>query len=767
MEKNEESEAPTPTAKNTSKNGWDRTAKPLRATEVSFSSPATVEEPGEDEVSNPQSATSIMREGAGDEVKEEPVVVIDMGDEADETTESIPTKSPNTARRRNRRQQQGSKNQREWKLGKRGRRVRVACVEDMKQEEKADFPPLPDNQYKTTLRRRAIRKESTEEEKAEHTTADEYGDTSLGMKLIVVGGRVIVQSLNGLSDGRASPAQLTGVIQRGDVLLSIGNKSLVQLPIDKLMAGLKPLSSPDANGKYREALEVRFQSGTGLIALKNHEDAEDRRKRALAGRHEGIDAASEMFSLFPMADQLSGAPLFDDHHQNYVPGPPDEKSQDGIEEGDASQVEVSREAMSDQDESPDSVISTVLAAETKIDRERYTSEFFEWSESGSQFLKRAVGIIESTIVDDKLAGLTQTERLELGRNVMKLAKKMALSMEDIDKGKDLRSFKVWSSNFSLRSTASTRRRFILDTVSLRSHRPLEPEPEFDESVGSEDGSASLNDVDGDALLLGLAAHDEIWQRQVIDFLKESIVEMEKSAEDNEKEEEKAESADMDSALTKELGTFLFGENMTKIIAKKKRSYAIPPEEITTVLFDLTTNLATSAPDEITVFGQSSVNQSFHSNHASMGKSTSALKTNMALANQYLLDRALPVWLESFRPFGWEQRRVLWPRMARVSGTGSTIPSDEDSLTLDGSIGSSSLVGIQGRSKDIREVIEDQELDIETRSETYVMLLLSLGLPHFLTTHAKSTSLLQVLSGDILFHPEYSCSILGSGGEWKG
>jgi hypothetical protein len=713
MESNEKSRALTPTSNNTSKNAWEGAAKSETATEVSFILPGTIQESDEDldEVSNPQSATSILREEADEEEKEEPVVVIDIGDESDEKTENIPMKPQSTLRRI-----QPMKNQREWKTRKRGRRVRVACVEELKGEQKTNFPPLPDNQYKTMLRRRAIRKST--DEKEDNSDPDEYGDISLGMKLTVVGGRVIVQSLNGLADGRASPAQLTGVIQRGDVLLSIGNKSLVQLPIDKLMTGLKPLSSPDSDGKYKRVLELRFQSRAGLSALKSHEEAEDRRKRALAGRQEGIDTANEMFSIFPMVDQLSGVPLFDDHHQLYTPDAQEEKeSQDEPEQAEPFQDQGSKEALSDQGKTPDSIISSVLATEMKKDRERFTSEFFEWSDTVSQYLKRAVQIIESTIGDEKLAGLTQTERLELGKDVMKLAKTLSLSMEDIDKGKDLRSFKVWSSNFSLRSSASIRRRYVMDTVSLRSHRHHEVEPELDESVGSEDGSGSLDGVDGDALLLGLAAHDDIWQKQVIDFLKESIAAMEKAADDGEKPEE-IEKADIDSALTKELGTFLFGENMTKIIAKKKRSYAIPPEEITTVLFDLTTNLATSAPDEITVFGPSSQNQSFQSNYGTMGKSKSALKTNMALANQYLLDRALPVWLESFRPFAWDQRRVLWPQIPRTSTSGGTVPSDADSLTLDGSLGSSpSLRSTQGRSKDIREIIEDQELDIETRSET--------------------------------------------------
>ena len=92
------------------------------------------------------------------------------------------------------------------------------------------------------------------------------------MKLIVAGGRVIVQTLNALSDGRASPAQLTGVIQRGDVLLAVGDVSLDKLPIDQLMMGLKPLSAPETpDGRYRRVLRLRLEAGVGHELLQSHE----------------------------------------------------------------------------------------------------------------------------------------------------------------------------------------------------------------------------------------------------------------------------------------------------------------------------------------------------------------------------------------------------------------------------------------------------------------------------------------------------------------
>jgi hypothetical protein len=703
--------------------GWDRAAKSEAMTKVSVTSQTETADDEIDEISNPQSA---MRENFEEKENSESVGVIE-----DVSTNELKIKP--ASRRRHRNSSLNARNNPTvWKMRKRGRRARVASVQEFTSP---SFPPLPKKQFTTSLRRRAIRKaEDNETGSDPNYNSEDCGDISLGMKLIVVGGRVIVQSLNGLTDGRASPAQLTGMIERGDVLLAIGQVSLVLLPIDKLMDGLKPLSSPDANGNYMRSLELRFESGIGLGPLKSHEEAEVLKSKAFAGRQD--DAANEMFSLFPMVDQLSGAPLFDEfqyQQQYYNITETTEKTEEEKSSGEQDE----EDSVSDEIRSPDDIISAVLALETKLDRKRFTSEFYDWSDQVSELLKKVVEIAESSITNEAVVGLTQSERVDLGKNVMKIAKALSLSMEDMDKGKDMRSFKVWSSNFSLKSGASARRRFVLDTASLRSHRhqkpEIEEESEADESVGSDaDNLESMGDVDGDAFLLKLAAHDEIWQSQVVDFLKESIKEKDKKLddEDEEKEDNSKEdieeqnntAPDINSALSKELGTFLFGENMAKIITKKKRSYALPPEEITTVLFDLTTNIATSTPDEITIFGQGSINQSLRSGYGTSlgGKAKSTHKTNTLLANQFVLYQALPFWLESFRPFPWEQRRVLWPRLTNLSSSmsgGATIVSDADSLTVESAGSSPSVLGTKSRIKDIREIIEDQELDIETRSET--------------------------------------------------
>jgi hypothetical protein len=89
-----------------------------------------------------------------------------------------------------------------------------------------------------------------------------------------------------------------------------------------------------------------------------------------------------------------------------------------------------------------------------------------------------------------------------------------------------------------------------------------------------------------------------------------------------------------------------------------------------------------------------------------------------LATQFLLHEALPVWTKTFRPLPWEHRRVLWPLEKSSSGesTAASTMSD-DNLTLDSWGTNANSPGRHRKRKNLREMIEDQELDAETRSET--------------------------------------------------
>jgi hypothetical protein len=703
-------------------------------------------------VENPQDAT-LNKELSNDENDN------DHQEESFIATGSIQIEPSLASREQASRQNQQSQTTGSKRKRRRGRTIQITSFQDtlfsppQQQQQSHEgqpppLPPLPQNQYTVTLTRRAVKKReendititpsrsaikretssggstlssshsatSSQDEKDD----EEYGDISLGMKLIVVGGRLIVQGLNALSDGRASPAQLTGNIQRGDILLSIDSLSLVNLPIDQLLNALKPLSSPDNNGLYKRVLHLRFEAGTGAEMLKSHEAAEAWKNDPKNHKDEAFDAANDMFSLFPMVDQLSGAPLFESHDPEPEQTPVIEQPQEAL--SDTSSVIEKRQEIVITDE----LISQALSMYRSQDRERFSSKFFLWNDDLSEWLRKSANNIVVTSSSGAGTGLTQKERVELGKRVIDVFKELSYLLERLDKGKDRRSFKSWTSSLSLRSRASTRRRYVLDTTSLPVKRQRSSSADMStvESIDERDGSEgtnsdveSLDGVTSDELLLGLAAHDDIWRKQVIDALHEEIRKMDTTEVEEERKEDEQKEEDIGSAISKELGSFLFGHSISKIVSEKKRPLALPPGEITAVLFDLTTYIATSTPDEISIHGRGATGSTLQS-FGSSKKRKESFSDDVILATRFLLEQILPIWLESFRPLQIEQRRLLWPR-ARAPMFGSpgasTIMSD-DSLTV-GSLGSVMTPGGAPGRKNLQERIEEQELDQETRAET--------------------------------------------------
>jgi hypothetical protein len=624
---------------------------------------------------------------------------------------------------------------------------------------------LPRNQYECVLCRRAIRKEEDNNDNNNFATdqlhvtnhppndpiegqhlhdMEVYGDTSLGMKLSVVRGKVIVQTLNALADGRASPAQLTGKVQRGDVLLAINGVSLVSLPIDQLMQGLGPLSTPHpVTGEFERNLRLRFAAAEGLTILQQHEKVNH-----VGGDTNGspIDPASDVFSLFPMVDQLSGTPLFDDEPLML---PTLKKQRDRIPLRDNATEQANALSVIDRSSTEATIatpkkllplvetISRQLADYRTQDRDTFCSEFFEWNADAPKLLRESkpeeptevftVVHDESDSEDESTPEKTKTvtERLALGRRARRGARALSYSAEQIDRGDDVRSFRSWNTTLSLYSRASTRRRYVLDPDSalpVHFDTVQEEEEEDGDSTGKASGTSDDEEpMDSDELLLRLAAHDDIWRKQVVEFLEKTIHDPSenehKDASSLAKEEVvNGDTPGIDDVLSRELGNFLFGDNMTKVLAKNKKPQALPPEEITAVLFDLTTKVSSTVPDEITAAGSYLSFRSRLVPFTGMKRPTPG--SDAMLATRFLLDDALPVWLKSYRPLPWDQRRVLWPLDMQMSTAESSMAASvmSDDLTLD-SMSTSQYSPRQHKQKNLREQIEDQELNIESRAET--------------------------------------------------
>lgn len=636
---------------------------------------------------------------------------------------SAPTKNYNTPQR-----QAG-------KIGRRHRKGRLLMRPAIVKETKDKSTNLPRDHYETVLHRRAVRKppsdvHSESSDPQFNENGDEiFGDTSLGMKLNVMGGKVIVQSLNPLSDGRASPAQLSGVIQRGDVLLQINGVSLVNLPIDRLMKGLSPLSTPDErNGAYQRTLFLRLASGEGLNLLRQ---AKGNRNDESGLKMEGkpgpvtppLDPAADMFSLFPMVDN-SGLRVENDD--------PIQETSDAIEKDggkdedkeDESETPASSASLAKTPGSLDEIIGEKLAEERSIERKKAISEFFS-REGGIFFSLQYLepGFMDAashTTDNDPFAGLTPAEMIDIGTKALKGAKALSAIIERVDKGSDRRSFQSLSATLSLYSRASTRRRYVLDGRAMPvnfdkvQEAALTEEEDGDDEKEEEENNSERNSdegeqLDGDELLLRLAATDEIWRKQVLDFLDHVIEQALEEASDESTQH------DGNVDLSNELGSFLFGTDMTKVLNRKRKSHVLPPPEITSLLFDLTTKISSTVPDRIKAEGDPITVRS--SLVPFIGMKRPAADSNVMLANHFLLNQVLPLWLKSFRPLALDQRRIMWPpeSPSLESTTGSTLSGD-DSITI-GSITTRNTGAGSRTKKNLREQIEDNELDPESRAET--------------------------------------------------
>ena len=629
------------------------------------------------------------------------------------------------------------------KTRRRRRQGRLIMRQANVNETKDETTNLPREQYETILYRRAIRKPPSEKsalsgepppQQNDQEGEEIYGDTSIGMKLNVMGGKVIVQSLIPLADGRASPAQISGMIQQGDVLLQINDISLVNLPLDQLMKGLAPLSKPDEHtGAYQRSLKLRFASGRGLELLRQAKgDRMDQSASSIGPSASAaaapVDPAAEMFSLFPMADQMGGIPM----PGNIIPLPTTEQIQETRDDDDkkdsldTAENEVNESlpppvALTKAPTSLDEFIGERLAEERVAERKKVVSEFFSRGSGISLTLQYVEPGEEEQMTktpdDDSFAGLSPAEMIDIGTKALKGAKALSAIMERVDKGSDRRSFQSLSATLSLYSRASTRRRYVLDGRAMPVNFDKVQEAAFTEEEEGEEGDeddseASLDEdeqLDGDELLLQLAATDEIWKKQVIDFLEQVI---EQAIEDTSDE---STQLGANAELSNELGSFLFGTNMTAVLKRQRKSHALPPPEITSLLFDLTTKISSTVPDRIKAEGDPITVRS--SLVPFIGMKRPAADSNIMLANYFLLNQVLPLWLKSFRPLPLDQRRILWPpERTQIDSTAGSTLSGDDSLTVDSMTTKNTGVGTRGR-KNLREQIEDNELDPESRKET--------------------------------------------------
>jgi hypothetical protein len=462
---------------------------------------------------------------------------------------------------------------------------------------------------------------------------------------------------------------------------------------------------------FRRSLRLRFSIGEGLPLLKRHD-----RQQKVSSRVPGSmpmisstdeDNAGEMFfsQLFKgdtLVDNLSGLPLFTEEiHESPTLEPTPTKLEPPMSPLPPQFIDTSVLP------SLNETISVQIALQRKWNQLRYTSLFYSLDDRFSELLRTSASLLEiscqSKSGTDKGDALTHSELVEQGKRAMIGAVMLCKFMEDTDKAKEKLPSRAIGSNGSLysrRSRASTRRRPFAEPVQE------ENSSNEDESLDSGNGSS----VD-ERLLVELAAHDHVWRQQVLEALRTTLSDDDISPKGSPRINATPKKDDGNL-----IGNLFFGEQVSKILTSKKRSTALPPEDLTDLLFDITTQITAVMPEAIDLTDAFKDDSSLTS--SIRGEPYQKSRHDIGMARLFLTQEALPAWLKSFRPLPWFHRRMLWPASPGMSPTSESFSALDDDLSV--SVTSENTGWRDqnsGRHKDLKEQIEDLELDSETRAET--------------------------------------------------
>jgi len=613
-----------------------------------------------------------------------------------------------------------------------------------------------------------------------------YGDTTLGMKLTILSGKVIVQNLISLQDGRASPAQLSGMISRGDVILGINGQSLVLFNsnITLLAERLSPLSSPaNSDGSFNRCVTVRFEIGTGFKLLQKDEDSKQPPSKTTTTsmattavtpkKNIRMDGAGELFNLsnFALVDQWSGQPFFQDEDFEYGQHVEDVEEQTDVQDvtdhnnhdGNTAAHQRTRDknghgmmkhsALTTSAMMPKSPLRSSIRSSNKttllldnrlnnigyicgverfIEVMKISSGYFLLNDQCSPLLRpdETLGNINDFLSnDDELNN--KSKEMELRMQALIGAK---LLMDEIEFGvkkrkklnpleivrNECRSFSS-KSRFSQRSRFSRRKKHhFMQSSNVSSSSSSSSDSSDDEDGSSSVGSLASDDLGdnfaaGDEMLLKLAVWNKPWKKQMVEDLEEASIHKGKGGKQHAKPNQKLnKSPKKEDNLERQLKNLFFGEGMTDIMSQKKTT-ALPPDEITEVLYDLAISVTSTVPLNVDFVGHMSSSSVFNSselNESSVRPNMSRTQSEIIEATRFLLDDIIPSWLNTFRPIKLKQRRVLWP----LNKDGSSVGTPDDLSA------SSSATGWSGSSPDRKkEKLEDRiaslELDPDTRAET--------------------------------------------------
>ncbi|KAL3826746.1 hypothetical protein ACHAXA_009355 [Cyclostephanos tholiformis] len=555
------------------------------------------------------------------------------------------------------------------------------------------------------------------------------GDTSLGLKLTILQGKVIIQHISALDDGSASPAQVCGLLSPGDVMIAVNGKSLVHgtihnpVTMDKIISALKPLSQPinEQTKEYSREVRLRFALGDGISLLREQDERERKKlERMQLRKRLGLDGDNMMVSdpvadLFGVGalmavDQHSGMPMFGillDRSNEENRKEENKSSDDVTDENDS----MTKNNHAKRDIQPVPLLAKTrrtllgqIAYQVQLDihftRTQNASEFFTLDRTTSSLLRppsplpvKMIDLYGQNPID------AHKRRLEVGTQAMSNAKSLFSSIELQD-----HEFEVFEDVGEPPKAPFT---------STTDH------PNFRQ--GSICSGESAEVEHDHRLLVELAANNENWKMNIMKCLRASVVDIEKEKLGH------YSGSSRDSRIAKEeapisgLDEFLFGD-VACFLGKKKQSFALPPAEITSILFDLVKMLESDLPYQLLMKDESSpvTTQPLGCEKVvTFAKDDIAKNSDKKKATDFLLNFALGEWLKSFRPLPWKHRRALWSyHYSGLDGESmvSSRMDDDDSLSLMSGF-TSQTRSIEKDTRTFRELIEDLTLNHETRVET--------------------------------------------------
>jgi hypothetical protein len=548
------------------------------------------------------------------------------------------------------------------------------------------------------------------------------------MKLTILSGKVIVQSVVPLNDGRASPAQLTGMIHEGDILLSIDGRLLVGLGmhLDLLIERLKPLSE-SINDFFPKEIRIRFAVGHGLKLLHDAYKGSTSLVSRYQRKQDEIDS-SYHDSNYALVDNLSGRQFFDDinPHLNRE----EEKESYNSNENEKNVVTslVNRDsdhlitshltALGSKPTHLSNFIAAQISFEHQVETSLHRYGFFTLNETFSSLLRPSSVTAGKTSQGPTIQ--KKQKLLHVNQNalsILSVAKhlfhKAELGPEEQENIDPLELVRSECRSFSSRSRFSAR--YI---------KRLVQEDEY--TTSSSDGNsintsisdgivqgAHINADDdfdmhmfGDDMLMRLANWNQRWKKSMIETLEAASLKTKQTLEMN-----SDTIHDKNNNLDIQLQNLMFGSEMTQLLHKKK-STALPPDEITEVLFELSNRIALTVPMSVHVndspedYFSDDIDIEMFSSTREVIRRDKEIKE----AARFLLDDILPKWLQTFKPIQPSQRSVLWP----LSLDNSLSKTQDDDLSDE-----STATGYSNPERGLK--LEDQiahlELDAETKSET--------------------------------------------------